>query len=139
MSVDERVVASIGEGFCLLVGIEPSDGEGEVEAVVDKVVGLRVFSDDTGKMDLSIREVDGQILVISQFTLLADVRKGRRPSFTGAAPPEHAGPLVDLLAVAFERLGIATAKGVFGASMSVDLVNEGPVTLVLEAREGRVS
>ena len=137
--MDGRVVASIGEGFCLLVGIETSDGEGEVEAVVDKVAKLRVFSDYTGKMNLSIREVDGQILVISQFTLLADVRKGRRPSFTGAAPPEHAGPLVDHLAAAFERLGIATATGVFGASMSVDLVNEGPVTLVLEVREGRVS
>lgn len=137
--MDGRVVASIGEGFCLLVGIEASDGESEVEAVVDKVAGLRVFADDTGKMNKSIRDVGGQILVISQFTLLADVRKGRRPSFTGAARPEHAEPLVDQIAVAFEQIGIGTATGAFGASMSVDLVNEGPVTLILEVREGRVS
>lgn len=137
--MDGRVVASIGEGFCLLVGIEPADGESEVEAVVDKVAGLRVFADDTGKMNKSIRDVGGQILVISQFTLLADVRKGRRPSFTGAARPGHAEPLVDQIAVAFEQIGIGTATGAFGASMSVDLVNEGPVTLILEVREGRVS
>lgn len=137
--MDGSVVASIGDGFCLLVGIEPDDGEGEVEAVVDKVAGLRVFADDTGKMNKSIRDVGGQVLVISQFTLLADVRKGRRPSFTGAARPEHAEPLVDQIAVGFEQIGIETATGAFGASMSVDLVNEGPVTLILEVREGRVS
>lgn len=137
--MDGRVVASIGDGFCLLVGIEPDDGEGEVEALVDKVAGLRVFADDTGKMNESIRDVGGQVLVISQFTLLADVRKGRRPSFTGAARPEHAEPLVDQIAVAFEQIGIGAATGAFGASMTVDLVNEGPVTLILEIREGRVS
>lgn len=136
--MDGSVVSSIGEGFCLLVGIEPADGEGEVEAVVDKIAGLRVFADDTGKMNLSIGDVGGEILVISQFTLLADVRKGRRPSFTGAARPEHAEPLHDQMAAAFEQIGIRTATGLFGASMSVDLVNDGPVTLVLEVRDGRV-
>jgi D-aminoacyl-tRNA deacylase len=139
VAVDGEVVSSIGGGFCLLVGVEAQDGEPEVEAVVDKISGLRVFSDEMGKMNLSIGDVGGEILVVSQFTLLAEVRKGRRPSFTGAAPPAHAEPLIETMASAFADLGIETRTGVFGAAMSVELVNDGPVTLVLEIRDGRVS
>jgi D-aminoacyl-tRNA deacylase len=139
VAVDGEVVSSIGRGFCLLVGVEPDDGEPEVEAVVDKISGLRVFGDEMGKMNLSIGDVGGEILVVSQFTLLGEVRKGRRPSFTGAAPPARAEPLIEAMAAAFVDLGIETRTGVFGAAMSVELVNDGPVTLVLEVRDGRVS
>lgn len=139
VAVDGEVVSSIGAGLCLLVGIAPEDGAEEVSAAVDKISGLRVFPDDAGKMNRSIGEVGGEILVVSQFTLLGDVRKGRRPSFTGAASPDHAEPLVASMADAFGQIGIRTRTGVFGAMMAVELVNDGPVTLVLEVSGGRVS
>ena len=139
VSVDGEVVSAIAEGLCILVGIEPEDGLSDVEAAVDKISGLRVFPDEAGKMNLSVGDVGGGILLVSQFTLLADVRKGRRPSFTGAADPGHAQPLIDAMAASFERRGIDTPTGVFGASMTLDLANEGPVTLVLEVSDGRVS
>lgn len=139
MTVDGEVVSAIGEGLCLLVGVEPGDGQAEVEAAVDKISSLRVFSDDSGKMNLSIGDVGGEVLVVSQFTLLGDTRKGRRPSFTGAARPEHAEPLVETMAGAFAQRGIQTRTGVFGAAMVVDLANNGPVTLVLEVSDGRVT
>lgn len=132
-------MASIGRGLCLLVGIEPGDGEEEIRAAVSKISGLRVFPDEAGKMNLGIGEVDGAILLVSQFTLLGDVQRGRRPSFTGAAPPETAEPLIEAMAQAFTDAGIETRTGVFGAMMAVELVNEGPVTLVLEVSDGRVS
>jgi D-tyrosyl-tRNA(Tyr) deacylase len=139
VSVDGDLVSTIGHGFCLLVGVAPDDGEDEVSAVVDKVAGLRVFADDTGKMNLNIGDVGGEILIVSQFTLLGDVRKGRRPSFTGAASSDHAEPLLWTMFEAFQHVGIETHTGVFGAMMSVDIVNDGPVTLVLEISEGRVN
>ena len=132
-----EVVGSIGRGLCLLVGVAPDDSASEVEAAVHKIAGLRIFGDDQGKMNLSILDVGGQILVVSQFTLLGDVRKGRRPSFIGAASPEVAEPLVASMVEGFESLGITTAAGVFGAIMEVSLVNDGPVTLALEFREGK--
>lgn len=138
MSVDEQMVSSIGPGLCLLVGVEPDDTGAEAKAAVEKIAGLRVFSDEEGKMNLSIGDVGGEVLVVSQFTLLGDVRKGRRPSFTGAARPEHAEPLVESMAAAFENFGIVSRTGVFGAMMEVDLVNDGPVTLVLDVSAGRV-
>lgn len=138
VSVQDELVSEIGEGLCLLVGVEPEDGESEVKAAVDKILGLRVFGDETDKMNLNIGDVDGEVLVVSQFTLLGDVRKGRRPSFTRAAPPEHAEPLVMAMAEEFDRVGIKTRTGVFGAKMSVDIANNGPVTLVLEISDGRV-
>lgn len=138
MSVDGQVVSSIGKGLCLLVGVVPEDGEEEVAAAVDKIAGLRVFSDEEAKMNLGIGDVGGEILVVSQFTLLGDVRKGRRPSFTAAARPEHAEPLVESMAEAFEAAGIVTRTGMFGAMMEVDIVNDGPVTLILEVSDGRV-
>jgi D-tyrosyl-tRNA(Tyr) deacylase len=138
VSVDGAVVSSIEAGMCLLVGIEPEDGEGEVGAAVHKIVGLRIFGDETGKMNLSIGDVGGELLVVSQFTLAGDVRKGRRPSFTGAAPPDHAEPLIGAMVEAFEQAGIRTRTGVFGARMSVEIANDGPVTLVMAVRDGRV-
>jgi len=138
VTVDGEVVASIGAGLLALVGMEPEDGPDEVEAVAVKLAGLRVFPDEAGKMNRSVVDVDGEVLVVSQFTLLGDVAKGRRPSFTGAAPPGHAEPLVDALVTYLSGMGIPTVSGVFGAAMEVDLVNDGPVTLVLGASEGRV-
>jgi D-aminoacyl-tRNA deacylase len=139
VSVDGAVVASIDGGLLLLVGIEPTDGEEDIEAAVDKVANLRVFADAEGRMNRSILDVGGSVLVVSQFTLLGNVGKGRRPSFIGAAPPEMAEPMVSRLAEALIRAGVDTKTGVFGARMEVDLVNDGPVTLVLEIRGGRVS
>lgn len=139
VTVEGREVAAIDRGLCLLVGISADDGPAEVEAVVEKISGLRVFSDQDGKLNLSVGEIAGEILVVSQFTLLGDVRKGRRPSFTSAAPPEHAQPLIAGMADSFASRGIHTRTGVFGAMMDVELVNDGPVTLVLEVSDGRVS
>jgi D-tyrosyl-tRNA(Tyr) deacylase len=139
VSADGAVVASIGEGLLLLVGIEPTDGEEDIDAAVDKVANLRVFADAEGRMNRSVLDAGGSALVVSQFTLLGDIRKGRRPSFTGAAPPEMAEPMVSRLVEALGRTGVDTRTGVFGARMEVDLVNDGPVTLVLEVRGGRVS
>lgn len=121
-----------------LVGVEPTDTRADVEAVAAKLAGLRIFPDDEGKMNRSVEDVSGEILVVSQFTLLGVVAKGRRPSFTGAAPPDHAEPLVEALASDLAARGIPTGTGVFGANMEVDLVNDGPVTLVLEVSDGRV-
>lgn len=132
VSVDGTVVAEIGRGLCLLVGIEDGDDAAVVDSSVSKISGLRVFSDAAGKMNLSLVDVEGEALVVSQFTLLGDTRRGRRPSFTTAAPPEVAGPLIDQMVAAFRLAGVPTSPGVFGAKMEVELVNDGPVTLVLE-------
>ncbi len=131
-------MAVIGTGMLVLVGIEPTDTIADVEAVAAKLAGLRIFPDDEGKMNRSIEDVSGEILLVSQFTLLGDLAKGRRPSFTGAALPEHAEPLVEALAASLAGRGIPTSTGVFGATMEVDLVNDGPVTLVLDVSNGRV-
>jgi D-tyrosyl-tRNA(Tyr) deacylase len=138
VTVDDEVVAAIGDGYVALVGIEPGDDAVDIGAAADKITGLRLFADDTGLMNRSILETGGEILVVSQFTLLADVRRGRRPSFTGAAGPEAAAPLLDELAGRLSGNGVPTRSGRFGARMAVSLVNEGPVTLVLEVRGGRV-
>ena len=137
--VDGAVVGSIDHGLLLLVAIEPSDTAEDIEAAAGKVSSLRVFADSEGQMNLSLLEVDGSALVVSQFTLLGDIRKGRRPSFTSAASPEMAAPMVADFAEMLRRAGIHTEMGVFGARMEVELVNDGPVTLVVEVREGRVS
>jgi len=139
VSVDGAVVTSIGEGLLLLVGIEATDGEEDIDAAVDKVANLRVFADAEGRMNRSLLDVGGSALVVSQFTLLGVISKGRRPSFTEAAPPEMAEPMISRLAEALSQTGVDTKTGVFGARMEVDLVNDGPVTLVLEVRGGRVS
>ena len=138
VTVDGATVGSIGPGLLLLVGVEDSDGVPDVEAAVRKISGLRIFPDDQGLMNLSLVEVEGQLLVVSQFTLLSDVGKGRRPSFATAGQPEHASSILEQLIEAFRREGIATESGTFGARMTVELVNDGPVTLVLDVRGGSV-
>lgn len=138
VSVDGTEVGSIGPGLVLLIGVAASDDGRDVDALVDKVVGLRIFRDDTGAMNLSVLDVGGSVLVVSQFTLIADVRKGRRPSFIAAADPEVAKPLVDAARERFASHGIDVATGMFGATMQVDLVNDGPVTIVLDVEGGSV-
>jgi D-tyrosyl-tRNA(Tyr) deacylase len=130
--VDGSQVASIDRGFLVLAGVGHDDGPDEAERLAEKIANLRVFADADRKMNLALADVDGAALVVSQFTLYADVRKGRRPSYTGAAAPERAAPLVDALAAGLERRGIEVARGVFGADMQVELVNDGPVTLWLD-------
>ncbi len=132
VSVGSRVVGEIGRGFLVLAGFSPSDGDDQLEWMADKIAGLRLFADDEGKMNLGLTDVDGAVLVVSQFTLYGDARKGRRPSFVGAAPPEQAEPLYERFAAALGRRGIPVETGEFGALMEVSLVNHGPVTLLLE-------
>jgi D-tyrosyl-tRNA(Tyr) deacylase len=138
VTVDEVVVGEIGVGMLLLVGVATDDGISDVDALVTKVVGLRIFADDRMKMNRSVSDVGGSILVISQFTLLADARRGRRPSFTAAAPPTDAEPLVKAICVEFREQGIGVEEGVFGAQMEVELVNDGPVTIILETVDGQI-
>ena len=139
MTVAGEVVGSIADGLLLLVGIEPTDTPQDVDRAADKVSNLRIFADEGGLMNRSIIDIGGSALVVSQFTLISDMRRGRRPSFVGAADPGTAAPLVERLAEMLRDAGIHTETGVFGASMAVDLVNDGPVTVILEIREGRVS
>jgi D-aminoacyl-tRNA deacylase len=133
VSVDGAQVASIGRGYLLLVGIGSQDADDEVERMAEKVGNLRLFADADGKTNLALDDVGGEILVVSQFTLYADVRKGRRPSWTSAALPGPASERVEAFAAALERRGFRVARGAFGADMDVELLNDGPFTLVLDA------
>jgi len=133
--VDGAVVGAIDTGLLVLLGVAVGDTRADVDWLVDKVLGLRIFSNDAGKFDRSLIDVGGALLVVSQFTLLADTRRGRRPSFTLAAPPDLADSLyAHFVGVANER-GVAVATGVFGSTMDVELTNHGPVTIVLDSRE----
>jgi D-tyrosyl-tRNA(Tyr) deacylase len=125
---------SIGRGFVVLLGVARGDGEEDALALADKVVGLRVFEDAAGKMNLPLAEVGGGVLVVSQFTLLGDARKGNRPSFTEAAPPEQGNALYERFCALLREQGLPVATGVFRADMQVELVNEGPVTILLDSR-----
>ena len=127
-----ETLAEIGLGLVVLVGVGPADGQAEARWLAEKCAHLRVFEDDAGKTNLSLLDVEGQALVISQFTLHADTRKGRRPSFIDAAPPESAEPLVAHFAEALRRLGVPVETGVFGAHMMVEIHNDGPVTIILD-------
>jgi len=131
--VGGEVVAEIGLGLVILVGIGPDDGGEQVRYLAEKTANLRIFEDEDGKINLSLLDVGGEALVVSQFTLYADTRKGRRPSFTDAAPPEVASPLVDRFAELLEEQGAPTQCGEFGAHMLVELANDGPVTIWLES------
>ena len=132
VSVDGEAISSIGIGYVLLVGVGRGDETSQIDRLADKIVGLRIFRDADGKTNVPIAEVDGEALVVSQFTLYADTRKGRRPSFTGAAAPTHAEPLYQRV---LERLGriVAVQPGIFGAHMDVELVNDGPVTVIIDS------
>lgn len=136
VSVDGRRVAEIGLGYVILLGIEPTDKPLEADRLAEKCAELRLFPDDQGKTNRSIRDVGGQALVISQFTLLADTRRGRRPSFAGAASPQEARPIYERLAERLRGLGVPALTGEFGAHMLVELQNDGPFTLILEERPG---
>lgn len=133
VTVTGNIVGEIGAGFVILVGVTHTDTLNEVKRLAEKTVYLRVFADDAGKMNRSVLDVGGEVLVISQFTLYADARKGRRPSYTAAAPPEIAAPLVAEFAAHLQALGVKkVAAGVFGAEMLIDLQNDGPVTIILD-------
>jgi len=132
VTIGGRVAGQIGVGYCLLVGFEQADTDREVDWMVDKVSGLRLFGDEAGKMNRSLDEVGGEILVVSQFTLYGDVQKGRRPSFIRAARPEIAIPLYERFVAGLADSGFTVATGEFGAMMEVEIHNDGPVTLLLE-------
>jgi D-aminoacyl-tRNA deacylase len=134
VAVDERIVSEIGSGLLILVGVGASDADPAAEAgrLAEKVVNLRIFEDADGKMNRSLADTGGEALVVSQFTLYADTRKGRRPSWTDAALPDVAEPAVEAFAAALERQGVRVGRGEFGAHMRVELVNDGPVTILLE-------
>jgi D-tyrosyl-tRNA(Tyr) deacylase len=132
VSVDGKPIASIGRGYVILLGVAPGDTDREASALARKIALLRVFEDDQGKMNLSIQDVGGEALVVSQFTLYADTRKGNRPSFTTAAPPEIALPLLERFIVQLESFGMPVQQGQFGAHMLVEIENDGPVTILLE-------
>jgi D-tyrosyl-tRNA(Tyr) deacylase len=130
--VDGRVAAEIGAGLCVLLGVAREDVEEDAARLAGKVARLRVFEDDHGKFDRSLLDVGGAALVVSQFTLIADTAKGNRPSFSGAAPPEDAEPLYERFCAELRALDVEVATGIFGARMRVELVNDGPVTIVLD-------
>jgi D-tyrosyl-tRNA(Tyr) deacylase len=127
-----RSVAEIGLGMLILLGIGPDDGEQQARFLADKVANLRIFEDEAGKFNRSLLDVGGQAIIVSQFTLYADTRKGRRPSFTDAALPEQAAPLVERFAELLRQQGVPTQTGEFGARMLVEIENDGPVTIWLE-------
>jgi D-aminoacyl-tRNA deacylase len=130
--VDDEVVGEIGPGLCALVGVTHEDSEANARALADKVWHLRIFDDGDGVMNLPVASVGGAVLVVSQFTLYGDTRRGRRPSWGAAAPPDHAEPLVDAFAAQLRELGATVAGGRFRAHMAVELINDGPVTLLVE-------
>ncbi len=133
VSVDGERISGVGPGLLLLVGVAKGDEKVTADWLAEKVAGLRVFADGEGKMNLDVREVGGEVLAVSQFTLLADTRKGKRPSFVGAASPDEAEPLFDYFCKQLREAGIrSVATGSFGAMMDVELLNYGPVTIVLE-------
>jgi len=133
VEIDGEVAGSIGRGLLVLLGVGQGDSEKQAHWLADKIAGLRIFEDDAGKMNLSVEEVGGSALVVSQFTLYGDCRKGRRPSFTGAAPPQEADRLYQVFVERLKERGIPVATGVFQAMMQVHLVNEGPVTVLVES------
>jgi len=132
VTVDDKVISQIGKGLVVLLGIGHGDREEQVTFLAEKVANLRIFEDEQGKTNLSIKDVRGELIVVSQFTLYADSRKGRRPSFTDAALPEVAEPLVNRFVVLLRGHGIPTQTGQFGAHMLVEIHNDGPVTIWLE-------
>ncbi len=135
VTVEGNVVGEIGQGLLVLLGIGQDDSEAQVKTLVDKIVYLRIFGDEEGKMNRSLLDIGGAVLVVSQFTLYADMRRGRRPSFTNAAPPSIAEPLVERFKAAIAAYGLTVADGIFGAMMQVELCNDGPVTIWMDSEE----
>ncbi len=132
VSVDNKIISAIDAGLMILLGVGPNDNEGNAQALAKKIAALRIFSDDQGKMNLSILDIGGKAIVVSQFTLYADTHKGNRPSFIDAAPPELASPLCDKFIDLLRIEGVPTLSGEFGAHMVLRIVNDGPVTILLD-------
>ncbi|MCL6507004.1 MAG: D-tyrosyl-tRNA(Tyr) deacylase [Bryobacteraceae bacterium] len=135
VEVAGEVTGAIGSGLVVFVGISREDTRTDAEYLAEKITGLRVFPDETGKMNRDVKEAGGSILIVSQFTLYADARKGRRPGFDRAAPPDSARPLYDYFVEAVRRRGVPVATGIFQAVMSVRLINDGPVTILLDSEK----
>ena len=135
VSVDEAVVSKIDQGLLLLVGIEKGDGQLDIQKVVNKISNLRIFEDENNKMNLSIMDVNGSLLVVSQFTLCGSVKKGRRPSFVNAETPELSFILYENLITSFKEVGIHTLGGSFGKMMNVELINKGPATFIINSKQ----
>ena len=135
VKVNGKIVGAIDKGFMVLVGITNGDDESIVEKMVDKLINLRIFEDENEKLNLSLLDVKGSILSISQFTLYANCKKGRRPSFIDAAKPDISSPLYDYFNKILEERGVKVERGVFGAMMEVSLINDGPVTIILDSKE----
>ena len=135
VTIDGQVTGQIGKGFLILLGVGPEDDEATCRYLAEKALGLRVFEDENGKMNLGLSDVGGQVLVVSQFTLYGNCRKGRRPSFTDAAPPELGNRLYEQFLKECENLGFPPQHGIFGADMQVASVNDGPVTLILDTKQ----
>jgi D-tyrosyl-tRNA(Tyr) deacylase len=135
VKVEGKIVGEIGPGLVILLGIAGDDGEADADYLAEKIVNLRIFNDAEEKMNLNLLDVQGELLAISQFTLYANTRKGRRPSFIDAALPEKAEPLYEYCMKKIEEYGIKVSRGIFGAIMKVKIFNEGPVTIVLESKD----
>lgn len=135
VTVADQVVGQIERGLLLFIGVAPDDTDQQAQTLVEKIIHLRIFADQQGKMNLSLLDVQAEILAVSQFTLYADTRKGRRPSFVNAAPPDHANHLFELFKHSLSAHDITVASGIFGADMQVDLRNDGPVTIWLDTSQ----
>jgi D-tyrosyl-tRNA(Tyr) deacylase len=133
VTVDDKIVGEIGQGLLVLLGVGQDDGEAQVKTLVNKIVNMRIFEDEEGKMNRSLLDISGSALVVSQFTLYADIRKGRRPSFIDAAHPTVAEPLVERFKEMVATYGVPVAGGVFGGDMDVMLINDGPVTIWIDS------
>ena len=136
VTVDEKLISNIDNGFMILLGVMEGDTKDDADKLVKKIPVLRIFEDENGKMNLSLLDVSGEILLVSQFTLCADCSHGRRPSFTKSAPPDEANALYEYVANELEKAGVKSVKkGIFGADMKVDLLNDGPVTIILDSKD----
>lgn len=135
VTVDDKITGEIGQGLMVLIGVEDGDSEKDADYIADKVCGLRIFEDEQGKMNLSVEDIGGEVLAVSQFTLLADARKGRRPSFTKAAAPDEANALYRKVIDKIESRNINVEEGVFQAEMMVEIHNDGPVTILLDSNK----
>ena len=134
VKVDNHIVGEIGKGLMLLIGVDESDENSDADWLVKKILDVRVFSDDEGKMNHSVKDINGEILCISQFTLISDYKKGNRPSYIKAARPDKAIPLFEYFKDEMKKSGLKTESGIFGADMKVSLINDGPVTLVFDSK-----
>lgn len=138
VTVDGEIIGKINHGFVLLLGITHDDTEKDIDVIINKLIHLRIFEDEANKMNLSLLDVAGSVLSVSQFTLYGDIRKGRRPSFTGARNPEEARQLYDLFNEKLRAQNVNVETGSFGAMMEVSLVNDGPVTIIIETKDGKI-